>query len=40
VVRLRDEGVIDDEVLQQTQTTLDFEEVQIRYHNFGDHAAG
>jgi transposase len=40
VVRLRDEGVIDDEVLQQIQTTLDFEEVRIRHHNFGDHAAG
>ncbi|MBM2615770.1 Na+/H+ antiporter [Actinoplanes sp. LDG1-06] len=37
VVRLRDEGVIDDEVLQRIQTTLDVEEVQIRHHNFGDH---
>ncbi|MBU2666228.1 Na+/H+ antiporter [Actinoplanes bogorensis] len=35
LVRLRDEGVIDDEVLQRIQTTLDFEEVQLRHHNFG-----
>jgi hypothetical protein len=38
VVRLRDEGTIDDEVLQQILEGLDFEEVQLRNHTFGDHA--
>ncbi len=37
VVRLRDEGTIDDEVLHRIQTGLDFEEVQIRHHTFGAH---
>ncbi|MCY1139146.1 Na+/H+ antiporter [Actinoplanes sp. Pm04-4] len=37
VVRLRDEGTIDDEVLQQILTGLDFEEVQLRHYTFGDH---
>jgi CPA1 family monovalent cation:H+ antiporter len=38
VVRLRDQGTIDDEVLQQILEGLDFEEVQLRHHTFGDHA--
>ncbi|MCO8277939.1 Na+/H+ antiporter [Actinoplanes sp. TRM 88003] len=38
VIRLRDEGTIDDEVLQQILEGLDFEEVQLRHHTFGDHA--
>jgi CPA1 family monovalent cation:H+ antiporter len=32
VVRMRDEGRIDDTVLRQIQTNLDLEEVQIRHH--------
>ncbi|MGK5684200.1 Na+/H+ antiporter [Actinoplanes sp. URMC 104] len=36
LVRLRDEGTIDDEVLRGIQTTLDFEEVQLRHHTYGD----
>jgi len=39
VVRLRDDGTIDDEVLFGIQTSLDFEEVQIRHHTYGDHRA-
>lgn len=39
VVRLRDEGTIDDEVLRLIQTGLDLEEVQIRHHGFGDQPA-
>ncbi|WP_250038209.1 Na+/H+ antiporter [Paractinoplanes maris] len=38
VVRLRDEGTIDDEVMQEILTNLDFEEVQLRNHSFGDHS--
>jgi len=40
VVRLRDEGTIDDEVLHRIQTGLDFEEVQIRHRGFGSRPAG
>jgi CPA1 family monovalent cation:H+ antiporter len=32
VVRMRDEGRIDDTVLRQIQTNLDIEEVQITHH--------
>ena len=36
IVRLRDEGTIDDTVLRQIQTNLDLEEVQITRHRFAD----
>jgi monovalent cation/hydrogen antiporter len=39
VVRLRDEGTIDDEVLFGIQSGLDAEEVQIRHRGFGGHPA-
>jgi monovalent cation/hydrogen antiporter len=39
VVRLRDEGTIDDEVLLGIQNGLDAEEVQIQHRGFGGHPA-
>jgi monovalent cation/hydrogen antiporter len=39
VVRLRDEGTIDDEVLRGIQTDLDPEEVQIHNRGFGGNPA-